>query len=1264
MCATMIYSYCLLVFILFTCSSSSPVDIIHNVTDSSQLESILCTDNEVSFRDDVTLLLHTNVTHKISQNKYCRANISHSLNIISSSSDGAVAHIQCMTTNLSMNWTSGFAFYGSNGSLTMRGLHFNSCGTYLTILDSDIISTSYLSFSASHGIVLLLSNIANVQVTNITIFNYTGFAILTVNLPNASFDFLNVSYFAHNHAIYGSGLFVLYTNLTTHSAANDSLGYYMQIRNSTFHMLHSSYKKDYPYPQDCTITYRCPMPALYGAGLTIYYTQSLPAVVNISNSKFESCQGLVLGTMTIMQFNSSISSRTIIRNSYFLNNLKKHLCLGAAITGNFYFSNSGDDYSNDRNITYYTPLTVTGTNFSSNGINITHNRFHEQESGTIGISIYTSFPSQSHSIPVQMYFANNTFYKNTAFTAGNCILMSVIDDGVPNAVLLILESIIAYKNRGINYASRPTALKNGTFPLAAFYFSKVNKIIINGSDSRPGNFTHNYGSVFQIIGSNATLQGNLKFINNIANRGSAFVLEYNSILNLNNGLNISFINNTAQSLGGAIYANCESCQSCTFQHFNTSSVSDTDISLYFANNTATLAGDAIYSSNLYNCSIAGERNESSRQKFYWKIFKNLSPKDISSKAVSVYFCNNETGFKAQLYPGASLHIPVSVYDSNNTLTYDTVTVIPVESVEMQKLDWQFSTGQGSMVIKGRDNCTMMNLTILTTDKSTFNKSAMLLFTITEQDKVFEVQVQLNDCPIGFILHETKGACVCSQIFKHISEFKEQKISCDIEKNAFSKPFDLHLWIGKTNARSGGFGVAYCNPSYCNTGSQFDLLKVNKSGSYLLSSVTNDTIPLCYGSRTGAFCGECITDYSVVFGSRECKSCTSVWWLLTSIIYLLAGPLLVFLLYTFRLTLTTGTLNGIIFYAQTANIGIMRYLSMPCSDCGKESFFVTLSKLFIAWLNLNLGLPLCFYDGMTELWKAGLSLLFPVYLILIIAFLVLLSHFSTRVSNKLSKSSVQVLVTIVHLSFTKLLEAVIDVFGSAKVYEEVNGEKIVWYNSGAVDYGSTEHMWLMIVTSLVVGIILIPYFVLILFGKFLLKFDRVREYIRPFYEAIHAPYKPNRWYWFSLYQFFLLLVYLSETFAGNTGPMFLVLFILYNVFIYLQTCSMPFRNKALNLLNLSLLLALNFVIVVGVYIYFIRGYTSKYLVLFFNFSNYFFILIFCLIMVYHVLLCTNRLDKVIVMYRKVSSFRCRKEPVARRSEDYPQVREPLLEDVFD
>ena len=85
----------------------------------------------------------------------------------------------------------------------------------------------------------------------------------------------------------------------------------------------------------------------------------------------------------------------------------------------------------------------------------------------------------------------------------------------------------------------------------------------------------------------------------------------------------------------------------------------------------------------------------------------------------------------------------------------------------------------------------------------------------------------------------------------------------------------------------------------------------------------------------------------MFGSTECKICSSDLWPLTSIIYLAAGPLLVFLLYALKLTLTTGTLNGIIIYAQITNVVITGYLNTPCPDCGHELFLVKLSTMFIS-----------------------------------------------------------------------------------------------------------------------------------------------------------------------------------------------------------------------------------------------------------------------------------------------------------------------------
>ena len=1227
----------LLLFILDSQSKSI------NITDKHQLEEFLCHDANMH-NEDVTLVLYTNITHEITSGKFCTVGIGHSFTI-TSHNDDALAHINCISTNISNYWTRGFAFYGTNGSLTMKGLNFTNCGTNLTNLDSNIInSSSSIHFTQHHAALLVFTDIASLSVYNITILHYTGFAIAAVNLPNASFHYLNISSaLAPFETIStGSGILLLFTDSTI-----DHSLYGQKISNSFFNNNTAFQDLSIPnYSTDCfDVSSNESMPVINAAAITILYSQPIPATVSISSSSFQSCTGYFAGAVLIMQFNSSIDSKTIISHCNFSqNNLftQKKLMSnfrGSALTGKFYFSS----FSNKR----YQPLIVTHSTFSGNG-------FRFLKSGAVNIAVIRIDTKASNLLPLLYFrFKSNFFYNNTAYgLGGSCISafayqVCEADEliGMANSAFLILESIMAYNNPGME------VLLKGSVPWSLFCFFNINNITINGSVTEPGNYTNNYGTVFKIMSvraiSNIALQGHLFFIGNIANRGAAFFLQQNSTFYVMNGLRAYFINNYAQSLGGAMYLSSVKYALCAFQPFLNITNESMDVSLFFINNTAVLAGNAIYSINLYYCT--------SPSHLYWDIFRNASSNGISSNAEGITFCDDIV-LPYEVYPGASVHIGISVYDANNSLTSDVVTVTPVTiHGGIRKLDWWFSRNQGSTVIETKHDCTTINLTIHTTDTSSFGKMSKLLFTVAEQSKVFEVPVRLKSCPIGFRLSSVEGACVCSSVFKHIVEFVEQKISCNIENNTFSKPVTLDLWIGNTITT---FGIAYCNPNYCNTGGQFDLLFINETGSYLNSSTTLDTIPLCNGGRTGPFCGCCMANHSVVFGSTECKVCTSNLWPLTGIIYILAGPLLVFLLYTLRLTLTAGTLNGIIFYAQIVNVGIIRYFSYSCSECGKESFFFGVSNLFISWLNLNLGFPLCFYNGMTELWKAGLTLLFPVYLVLIIGFLIILSHFSSKVSNKLSKSSVQVLVTIVHLSFTKLLQAFIDVFGSAKVYEESKGVKTVWYNSGAVDYGSTEHKWLMIITSVIAGVILIPYMVLIVFGKFLMKVDRFREYIRPFYEAIHAPYKTNKWYWFAIYQSFVLFVYVAEALPEPVTVIFLIIFLTYNVFLYLQICSMPFKNKFLNILNLFLLFALNFVFFVGLTLYSTEGSS---VMIFFQFSIYFFILVFFFIILYHFLLSTNQLDKVSALYR---FFACRfqKKPSHFRRNDLEdcEVREPLLE----
>ena len=187
---------------------------------------------------------------------------------------------------------------------------------------------------------------------------------------------------------------------------------------------------------------------------------------------------------------------------------------------------------------------------------------------------------------------------------------------------------------------------------------------------------------------------------------------------------------------------------------------------------------------------------------------------------------------------------------------------------------------------------------------------------------------------------------------------------------------------------------------------------------------------------------------------------------------------------------SGTINGIIFYAQIISIGRpMQLHTMKNITFLSLKFFFILVKGLISLINLsiNFNLPLCLYNGMTELWKSSIGLIFPVYLLTIVIGLIIISRYSVRLSNRIADSSVQVLVTVVHLSFTTLLTSTLDVFTPVYIYTNTSVVPMkVWQNDGTVEYGKGTHLILMLVTGVVVGSILLAYLIVLLFGRPLMK----------------------------------------------------------------------------------------------------------------------------------------------------------------------------------
>ena len=104
-----------------------------------------------------------------------------------------------------------------------------------------------------------------------------------------------------------------------------------------------------------------------------------------------------------------------------------------------------------------------------------------------------------------------------------------------------------------------------------------------------------------------------------------------------------------------------------------------------------------------------------------------------------------------------------------------------------------------------------------------------------------------------------------------------------------------------------FGVSNTCYRYCRYNIHHDIFIITEN-MVLLTNSNNDynyKVNLCAHNREGPLCSQCAPGYSAVFGSvYHCKQCSNCW-LLTLIVYGVAGPLLIYLLYAFNLTLTTA-----------------------------------------------------------------------------------------------------------------------------------------------------------------------------------------------------------------------------------------------------------------------------------------------------------------------------------------------------------------------
>ena len=190
---------------------------------------------------------------------------------------------------------------------------------------------------------------------------------------------------------------------------------------------------------------------------------------------------------------------------------------------------------------------------------------------------------------------------------------------------------------------------------------------------------------------------------------------------------------------------------------------------------------------------------------------------------------------------------------------------------------------------------------------------------------------------------------------------------------------------------------------------------------------------------------------------------------------MAGIILVVSLYLLNLTVTKGTINGIILYANIISIDDSHFLI-------NNNVFQPL-QVFISFTNLDLGMETCFYNGMDSYAKMWLQLFFPFYLIIIATLIIIGSRYSSRIFRLTYTRSLPVLATLFLLSYTGVLRTVSTVLFSYFIITHLPSyhQQTVWSIDASVPLFGLKFTILFIV-CLVLFLLLIPINIILLFNQ--------------------------------------------------------------------------------------------------------------------------------------------------------------------------------------
>ena len=799
--------------------------------------------------------------------------------------------------------------------------------------------------------------------------------------------------------------------------------------------------------------------------------------------------------------------------------------------------------------------------------------------------------------------AHIIFTNNVAGTAGGMALFfatlnishkaHILFDSnyaVVGGALYALNCTINVKNDAQMIFINNSAFSAGAVVLAlSELYSRSHAILAfinNTANKNLGGAFYSYRSRFSI--ENATT----RFINNSAVNGGAIAL-LSSILELvNESSNLTFENNSAREKGGAIYVDPDKFQyAIQIQYDNLYYLLDTCLYdtnpwptntqqyLNFINNVAQIAGDNIYGASLERCNGSVVHMHPKNNSSLSSISGNPSRVcrcDEQHKPL----CHNISGnqYSRSYYPGETIPVSVVVVGGDWGATPGMVYARfqPPHTSSILKPSSQYNQWINE------SQCASLNYTVYSNESVTATVQ-LVLSAIPYSDIItcdnnvtwpnyakactffypLHINLTILPCSPGFSLQGDPPGCYCFPVLT------DNGVTCNIFKSKAIFSWNSSLWITVSSIKI--LLSKHCPFNYCKD------TKVIKGASGDQS--------LCSFNRAGRLCGGCKENYSLAIGSSHCIHCTSDNNMTLLIFFAAAGFLLVFLISVLNLTITQGMINGLIFYANI--VWTYQSVLFPNQMPSELIFF----KIFIAWLNLDFGIEMCFVNHLNAFWKSWLQFVFPLYLWSIAGVIIMLARYSTRLTALFGNRAVPVLVTLILLSYMKLLRTAVEILHfsvlSVTVYGNSNDTTVttdlmVWSIDGTLDYFGYPHILLFVAALFTLLFLWLPYTLLLLLIQWIRGVSHYRVLrwtirLNPFYDANFAPLKHKHQYWFGLLLLIqgTMFVVFTCNFSIPNGINLLILHICAVLLLFCMFSASIYKSHALLIFHSSFLLNICF-----------------------------------------------------------------------------------------